>query len=57
MDFSPEGTLLAVGGRNCKVRVFDETTKQLAFSMKELAQEPGHSNRIFCVKFNPTNSD
>lgn len=57
MDFSPEGTLLAVGGRNCKVRIFDETTKQLAFSMKELAQEPGHSNRIFCVKFNPTNSD
>jgi len=33
--------------------VYDETTKSLAFKMKERGQLPGHSNRIFCVKFNP----
>lgn len=52
MDFNPDGTLLAVTGKDHKVRVYDETTKSLAFEMKELADLPGHSNRVFCVKFN-----
>jgi COMPASS component SWD3 len=52
MDFAPDGTLLAVAGKDHKVRVYDETTKSLAFEMKELADLPGHSNRVFCVKFN-----
>ena len=57
LDFNKEGTLLAVAGRDTKVRVYDETTKTLAFEMKTLAEEPGHSNRIFCVKFNKTDGN
>jgi WD40 repeat protein len=52
MDFNPDGTLLAVGGRDMHIRIYDETTKSLAFKMKDLGELPGHSNRIFCVKFN-----
>jgi WD40 repeat protein len=52
MDFNKDGTLLAVAGRDTSVKIYDETTKSLAFKMKELAELPGHSNRVFCVKFN-----
>lgn len=55
MDFSKDGTLLAVAGRDLHVHIYDETTKQLAFTMKEGPQECGHSNRIFCCKFNKEN--
>lgn len=54
LDFNNDGTLLATAGKDHKVRIYDETTKSLAFEMKELAELPGHSNRVFCVKFNKT---
>ena len=53
MDYTNDGTLLAVGGRDCHIRIYDETTKSLSMSMKEKGDFPGHSNRIFSVKFNP----
>jgi len=53
LDFNADGTLLAVAGRDCHVRVYDETTKSLAVKMKERGELPGHSNRIFSLKFNP----
>ena len=52
LDFTLDGTLLACAGRDRHVRVYDETTKALAFSMKEKGRLMGHGNRIFCVKFN-----
>lgn len=52
MDFSPDGSLLAVAGKDMYINVYDETTKSLAFKMKERGNMPGHSNRIFCTKFN-----
>ncbi len=52
MDFSNDGSLLATAGRDAHVRIYDETTKSLAMSMKEKGELPGHSNRIFSVKFN-----
>lgn len=55
MDFNKDGTLLAVAGRDLQIHIYDETTKQLAFTMKEGPNEPGHSNRIFCCKFNKEN--
>lgn len=53
IDFNSNGTLLATGGKDRYVRIYDETTKTVAFSMKEGGSLCGHSNRIFCVKFNP----
>jgi len=44
--------LLAAAGKDRHVRVYDETTKALAFTMKEKGKLIGHGNRIFCVKFN-----
>ena len=43
---------LAVAGRDRVVRIYDETTKSLAFEMKQKGKLIGHGNRIFCVKFN-----
>jgi COMPASS component SWD3 len=53
MDFNNDGTLLAVAGRDKYIHIYDETTKSLAFKMKENGDKCGHSNRIFCTKFNP----
>lgn len=55
LDFSQDGMLLATAGKDHKVNIYDETTKSLAFQMHELADLPGHSNRVFCVKFNKQN--
>lgn len=52
LDFKPDGTLLAVAGKDKQIHVYDETTKTLAFQMKEKLDLIGHSNRIFCVKWN-----
>lgn len=52
IDFTTDGMLLATAGRDRHVRVYDETTKSLAFTMKEKGKLMGHGNRIFCVKFN-----
>ncbi len=57
LDFNKEGTLLAAAGKDHKIRIYDETTKSLAFEMKELGDRPGHSNRVFCVKFNKNDSN
>ena len=43
---------MATAGRDAHVRIYDETTKSLALVLKEKGELPGHSNRIFSVKFN-----
>lgn len=55
IDFSPDGTYLATAGRDCHVRLYDESTKSLFMTLKERGDLPGHSNRIFSVKFNQVN--
>jgi hypothetical protein len=39
------------------VRLYDEQTKSLVLKMKERKELCGHSNRIFCVKFDPNDSN
>ena len=46
---------MATAGRDAHVRIYDETTKSLVHTLKERGDFPGHSNRIFSVKFNPFN--
>lgn len=39
------------------MRIYDETTKQLVVKMKERNELPGHSNRVYCVKFNKSDDN
>ena len=55
IDYNNDGTLLATAGKDCYVRLYDEQTKSPVLRMKELEKNPGHSNRVFCVKFDPYN--
>ena len=52
IDFAPDGSLLATAGKDAHVRLYDEATKSLFMTLKEKGEMPGHSNRIFSVKFN-----
>lgn len=44
-----------MAGKDTVIRIYDEQTKSLAQSLKALGDCEGHSNRIFCLKFNPYN--
>jgi COMPASS component SWD3 len=52
LDFNHDASLLACAGKDTFVKIYDETTKSLLTEMKSGGQNmPGHSNRIFCLKF------
>ena len=52
-DYSPDGTQFCTAGSDTVVRVYDEQTRGLVIALEGGgAGEPGHSNRIFCSKFN-----
>ena len=54
IDYNLDGSLLATAGKDKYIRLYDEQTKGLVLKMKENGEKyPGHSNRIFSVKFNP----
>ena len=53
MDFNKDCTLLATAGSDKIIRIYDEETKSLAMSLKDGNGMPGHSNRIFCTKWDP----
>lgn len=52
MDYNEEGTQFATAGRDFKIRVYDEETKEVSAVLQgDVYNNPGHSNRIFCTKF------
>lgn len=52
VDFSNAGDLLAVGGKDYNVKIYDDSTKSLITSLRAAGTtNEGHSNRIFSVKF------
>ena len=57
IDYNTEGNLLATAGKDKYIRLYDEQTKSIVLRMKENGELPGHSNRIFCVRFDPQNSN
>jgi WD40 repeat protein len=54
MDYNNDASVLATGGSDSFIRMYDEQTKSEIAKMKEGGDGfPGHSNRVFCVKWNP----
>jgi len=52
LDFSKIGDMLAVGGKDYKVKLYDDSTKSLISELEAAGPtNPGHSNRVFSVKF------
>jgi hypothetical protein len=58
MDFNNDGTIFAVGGNDKVVKLYDDNTKCLIRKLKSMDfKYPGHSNRIFAVKFHQENDN
>ena len=56
LDYSPNGETFAVAGTDHFVRVYDDATMKLKSVMDPFyTNKTGHSNRIFCVKYNKMN--
>eukprot|EP00826_Nyctotherus_ovalis_P060737 TRINITY_DN8554_c0_g6_i1.p1 TRINITY_DN8554_c0_g6~~TRINITY_DN8554_c0_g6_i1.p1 ORF type:complete len:313 (+),score=62.19 TRINITY_DN8554_c0_g6_i1:282-1220(+) len=51
MDFSGNGNLLAVGGKDYNVKIYDDNIKSLVSTLQATEANEGHSNRIFSIKF------
>lgn len=52
MDHSSVLNKVATGGKDCAIRLYDDSTKQVVRTYpKGDWYSPGHSNRIFCIKF------
>lgn len=51
-DYKQDGKKFLTGGEDCKIRVYDEQTRQLTETLEGGGGGlPGHTNRIFCAKF------
>jgi COMPASS component SWD3 len=52
VDYRRDGQVLAVGGKDGAVKVYDDTTKTLTAVLKAEGQYSlGHANRVFSVRF------
>ena len=52
VDYNPDGSQFVTAGSDKIVRVYDEQTRGLVVELEGGGSgEPGHSNRVFCVKF------
>ena len=52
IDFSKDGNLFAVGGKDNQVKIYDDSTKSLSTTLKAAGPiNLGHSNRVFSVRF------
>lgn len=57
LDYNDDGSQFATGGRDTKIRIYDEATKSLVATLEggirgdRSHDAPGHSNRVFSVKF------
>jgi len=54
MDYNSDGSMFAAAGKDYIVRVYDENTKSVSVTLEGgILSYPGHSNRVFSVKFLP----
>jgi COMPASS component SWD3 len=61
LDYDTEGTRFVTAGKDKCIRVYDEATKSLIVKMSggtgyTIKTAPGHSNRIFSVKYTSDNN-
>lgn len=56
LDYVNDGSQFATAGKNREVRVYDEATKRLTQVLAggDSINTPGHSNRVFSLKYHPT---
>lgn len=60
LDFNCTAEKLAVAGNDAKVRIYDELSdeKDLLMTLKATGKLlPGHSNRIYALKFSKTDEN
>lgn len=58
VDYKPDGCQFAAAGSDTVVRVYDEATRKLVSELKgSVSGKPGHSNRVFCCKFDKENEN
>lgn len=55
LDYNNDGSQFATGGKDHSVRLYDEATKTVVSELNGagFSNKPGHSNRIFCLKYVP----
>lgn len=55
LDYRPDATQFATGGKDFAVRIYDEGSKSLVATLCGGYGKPGpgHSNRVFALKFHP----
>jgi len=54
LDYNRDGTYFASAGKDFHIRIYDDDTKNVAVNLLPADwNQPGHSNRIFSVKFLP----
>eukprot|EP00747_Dinoflagellata_sp_TGD_P165859 gnl/TRDRNA2_/TRDRNA2_187804_c0_seq1.p1 gnl/TRDRNA2_/TRDRNA2_187804_c0~~gnl/TRDRNA2_/TRDRNA2_187804_c0_seq1.p1 ORF type:complete len:360 (-),score=60.74 gnl/TRDRNA2_/TRDRNA2_187804_c0_seq1:71-1150(-) len=56
LDYVADGSQFATAGKKREVRIYDEATKKLAQVLTggDSVNTPGHSNRVFSLKYHPT---
>jgi COMPASS component SWD3 len=57
VDYSPDGQYFAAAGRDCKVRLYSEARKSLTTVFTAGPNLVAHSNRVYCCKFAPWDSN
>jgi hypothetical protein len=54
MDYSPDGgSKFVAAGKLPQLEVYDDEKLQLITELKTVGSAGGHTNRLFCVKFDP----
>lgn len=62
LDYSEDGSKFVTAGKDKTLRIYDEATKSVQVTMSQgigysVTATPGHSNRVFSVKFVPNDDN
>eukprot|EP00927_Polykrikos_kofoidii_P022254 TRINITY_DN20818_c0_g2_i1.p1 TRINITY_DN20818_c0_g2~~TRINITY_DN20818_c0_g2_i1.p1 ORF type:complete len:464 (+),score=67.69 TRINITY_DN20818_c0_g2_i1:75-1394(+) len=59
VDYAHDGSQFATAGKRREVRIYDEATKKLSLVLSggDSVNTPGHSNRVFSLKYHPQMKD